>query len=47
LSDQLGNIAGIIFLRKKEGHGLLSTAVETIVANLCWVPPLVGWLMRK
>lgn len=25
----------------------ISTAVETIVANLCWVPPLVGWLMRK
>jgi hypothetical protein len=23
------------------------TAVETIVANLCWVPPLVGWVMRK
>ena len=23
------------------------TAVETIVANLCWVPPLIGWLMRK
>jgi len=25
----------------------ISTAVETIVVNLCWVPPLVGWLMRK
>ena len=25
----------------------ISTAVETIVANLCWVPPLVGWFMRK
>jgi hypothetical protein len=20
------------------------TALETTVANLCWVPPLVGWL---
>jgi hypothetical protein len=20
------------------------TALETIVANLCWLPPLVGWL---
>jgi hypothetical protein len=25
----------------------ISTAVETIAANLCWLPPLVGWLMRK
>ncbi len=23
------------------------TALETIGANLCWVPPLVGWLKRK
>lgn len=23
------------------------TAVETIVANLCWIPPLIGWVMRK
>ena len=23
------------------------TALETIVANLCWVPPLVGWLKEK
>lgn len=23
------------------------TAVETIVANLCWVPPLVGWFVEK
>lgn len=23
------------------------TALETIVANLCWVPPLVGWLMER
>ncbi|MEM2145427.1 MAG: DUF87 domain-containing protein [Candidatus Jordarchaeaceae archaeon] len=23
------------------------TASETIVANLCWVPPLVGWLREK
>jgi ABC-type phosphate transport system permease subunit len=23
------------------------TAIETIVANLCWVPPLVGWLMER
>jgi len=23
------------------------TAIETIVANLCWVPPLVGWLKEK
>jgi len=25
----------------------ISTAIETIVANLCWVPPLIGWLVRK
>jgi hypothetical protein len=23
------------------------TALETIVANLCWVPPLIGWLKEK
>jgi len=23
------------------------TALETIVANLCWVPPLVGWLIER
>ncbi len=23
------------------------TALETIVANLCWVPPLVGWLKER
>jgi len=23
------------------------TALETIAANLCWVPPLVGWLNEK
>ncbi|MCP8318022.1 MAG: hypothetical protein H3Z51_14375, partial [archaeon] len=23
------------------------TAFETIVANLCWVPPFVGWLKEK
>lgn len=23
------------------------TALETAVANLCWVPPLVGWLREK
>ena len=23
------------------------TALETIVANLCWIPPLVGWLGEK
>ncbi len=23
------------------------TALETIAANLCWVPPLVGWLREK
>jgi hypothetical protein len=23
------------------------TAVETIAANLCWVPPLVGWLAER
>ena len=22
-------------------------ALETIVANLCWVPPLLGWLAEK
>jgi len=25
----------------------LYTALETTVANLCWVPPLVGWLSEK
>jgi hypothetical protein len=25
----------------------LRTAAETIVANLCWVPPLVGWLGER
>lgn len=24
-----------------------STALETIAANLCWVPPLVGWLANR
>lgn len=23
------------------------TAIETIAANLCWVPPLVGWLVER
>jgi len=23
------------------------TALETIAANLCWMPPLVGWLMER
>lgn len=23
------------------------TALETIVANLCWLPPLVGWLRER
>jgi hypothetical protein len=23
------------------------TAIETIAANLCWVPPLVGWLTER
>lgn len=23
------------------------TALETIVANLCWIPPLVGWMMER
>jgi hypothetical protein len=23
------------------------TALETIAANLCWVPPLVGWINEK
>ena len=23
------------------------TALETIAANLCWVPPLVGWFMSE
>ncbi|MCX9080903.1 MAG: hypothetical protein OIN83_01765 [Candidatus Methanoperedens sp.] len=23
------------------------TALETIAANLCWVPPLVGWLKER
>jgi hypothetical protein len=25
----------------------LFTALETIAANLCWVPPLVGWLRER
>lgn len=25
----------------------LLTAIETIVANLCWIPPLAGWLYEK
>jgi len=25
----------------------LSTATETIAANLCWLPPLVGWLGER
>lgn len=25
----------------------LLTALETIAANLCWVPPLIGWLREK
>ena len=23
------------------------TALETIIANLCWVPPLIGWISEK
>jgi hypothetical protein len=23
------------------------TAIETIAANLCWVPPLAGWMSEK
>jgi hypothetical protein len=23
------------------------TAIETIAANLCWVPPLIGWLRER
>lgn len=25
----------------------VSTALETIAANLCWVPPLVGWIQGR
>lgn len=25
----------------------LRTALETIAANLCWLPPLVGWLRQR
>jgi hypothetical protein len=25
----------------------LLTALETIAANLCWVPPLIGWLRER
>ena len=25
----------------------LLTAVETVAANLCWVPPLVGWIAER
>ena len=25
----------------------LLTAIETIAANLCWVPPIVGWLAER
>ena len=25
----------------------VSTALETIAANLCWLPPLVGWILEK
>jgi hypothetical protein len=25
----------------------VKTAVETIVANICWIPPLVGWLKER
>jgi hypothetical protein len=28
-------------------HTQVFTALETIVANLCWVPPLVGWLHER
>lgn len=87
LSDQIGaNIAGLVFLRKKEGSWLKAlhqyfrhpvmlasllvilivpiglflarvwgfrpttqvfTALETIAANLCWVPPLVGMMAER
>jgi len=23
------------------------TAIETILANLCWIPPLLGWYMKR
>jgi hypothetical protein len=23
------------------------TAIETIAANLCWLPPLIGWLRER
>ena len=23
------------------------TAIETILANLCWIPPLIGWLTQR
>jgi len=23
------------------------TALETIISNLCWVPPAVGWLWER
>lgn len=25
----------------------MATALETIAANLCWIPPLVGWLKKR
>ena len=25
----------------------LATALETIIANVCWLPPLVGWLAER
>jgi hypothetical protein len=24
-----------------------STALETVIADLCWVPPLVGWIAGR
>lgn len=39
-------LAGARFLGFSPSTQIL-TAIETIAANLCWLPPLVGWLAER
>jgi hypothetical protein len=39
-----------LFLARSAGFSpstQVLTALETIAANLCWLPPLIGWFMER
>ena len=40
-------VLGVVRLAGFSPTTQLRTALETIAANLCWVPPLVGWVRER